>query len=77
MNDFKKCAIGASDGDIGHVKDRYFDDDAWLDFSREAIKQAAHYDPSTKLNRHREMALYTHDNRQPCWKTSFTPERMT
>ncbi len=29
LKDFQKCAIGASDGDIGHVKDLYFDDDAW------------------------------------------------
>ena len=25
----EKCAIGATDGDIGQVKDLYFDDDAW------------------------------------------------
>lgn len=30
LNDFEKCAIGATDGDIGHVKDFYFDDHAWV-----------------------------------------------
>lgn len=30
LKDFEKCAIGASDGDIGHVKDLYFDDAAWV-----------------------------------------------
>ena len=30
LKDFEKCAIGASDGDIGHVKDLYFDDHAWV-----------------------------------------------
>lgn len=30
LKDFEKCAIGAADGDIGHVKDLYFDDGAWV-----------------------------------------------
>lgn len=30
LKDFEKCAIGANDGDIGHVKDLYFDDAAWV-----------------------------------------------
>lgn len=30
LKDFEKCTIGASDGDIGHVKDLYFDDAAWV-----------------------------------------------
>ena len=30
LEDFKQCAIAASDGDIGHVKDLYFDDHAWV-----------------------------------------------
>jgi uncharacterized protein YrrD len=30
LKDFEKCAIGASDGDIGRVKDVYFDDHAWV-----------------------------------------------
>lgn len=30
LNDLKKCEIGATDGSIGHVKDVYFDDDAWV-----------------------------------------------
>ena len=29
LKDFEKCTIGASDGDVGHVKDLYFDDHAW------------------------------------------------
>lgn len=29
LEDFEKCSIGASDGDIGRVKDLYFDDRAW------------------------------------------------
>lgn len=29
LKDFKKCVIGATDGDIGQVKDLYFDDHAW------------------------------------------------
>jgi hypothetical protein len=29
LQDFEKCTIGASDGDIGRVKDLYFDDQAW------------------------------------------------
>ena len=29
MKDLENYAIGATDGDIGHVKDLYFDDDAW------------------------------------------------
>ncbi len=28
--DLEHYAIGATDGDIGHVKDLYFDDDAWV-----------------------------------------------
>jgi hypothetical protein len=30
MNDLESYAIGATDGPIGHVKDFYFDDDAWV-----------------------------------------------
>lgn len=30
QKDFEKCAIGATDGDIGQVKDLYFDDHAWV-----------------------------------------------
>ena len=30
LQDLEKCSIGASDGDIGHVKDLYFDDEAWI-----------------------------------------------
>ena len=29
LEDFEKCTIGASDGDVGRVKDLYFDDHAW------------------------------------------------
>ncbi|MFP6850757.1 MAG: PRC-barrel domain-containing protein [Pseudomonas sp.] len=29
QKDIEKCAIGATDGDIGQVKDLYFDDHAW------------------------------------------------
>ena len=29
LHDLEKCTIGATDGDIGHVKDLYFDDHAW------------------------------------------------
>ena len=29
LQDLEKCTIGATDGDIGHVKDLYFDDHAW------------------------------------------------
>ena len=30
LKDYEKCAIGATDGDIGHAKDLYFDDHAWV-----------------------------------------------
>lgn len=30
LKDFEICAIGASDGDLGHVKDLDFDDHAWV-----------------------------------------------
>lgn len=30
FKEFEKCVIGATDGDIGHVKDLYFDDHAWV-----------------------------------------------
>ena len=30
MNDFENCSINATDGDIGHVKDFYFDDLTWV-----------------------------------------------
>lgn len=30
LQDFKKCSIVASDGDVGQVKDLYFDDDSWV-----------------------------------------------
>ena len=30
MKDLENYAIGATDGEIGHVKDFYFDDDAWV-----------------------------------------------
>lgn len=30
LNEYEKCAIGATDGHIGHVKDLYFDDHAWV-----------------------------------------------
>ena len=29
-DDLQNFAIGATDGHIGHVKDFYFDDDAWV-----------------------------------------------
>ena len=29
VNDLKNVQISATDGPIGHVKDFYFDDDAW------------------------------------------------
>lgn len=29
LSDFEECVIGATDGDVGHVKDLYFDDHAW------------------------------------------------
>ncbi len=28
--DLNHCSIGATDGEVGHVKDFYFDDDAWV-----------------------------------------------
>jgi len=30
MNDLEDCAIRATDGIVGHVKDFYFDDKAWV-----------------------------------------------
>ncbi len=30
LKDIENCTIGATDGFIGHVKDVYFDDDAWV-----------------------------------------------
>jgi hypothetical protein len=30
INDLADCAIGATDGAIGHVEDFYFDDEAWV-----------------------------------------------
>ena len=30
MNDLEDCAIRATDGSIGQVKDLYFDDKAWV-----------------------------------------------
>ncbi len=30
LNDYENCAIGATDGHIGHVKDLYFDDHTWV-----------------------------------------------
>jgi hypothetical protein len=30
LKDFEKCVIGATDGDIGHTKDLYFDDHTWV-----------------------------------------------
>ena len=30
MNDLESYAIRATDGDLGHVKDFYFDDQAWV-----------------------------------------------
>jgi len=30
LQDLEKCTIGATDGDIGRVKDVYFDDHAWV-----------------------------------------------
>lgn len=30
MKDLENYAIGATDGNVGHVKDLYFDDDAWV-----------------------------------------------
>src|SRR5450759_2030867 len=30
MNDLENYTIGATDGDIGHVEDFYFDDHAWV-----------------------------------------------
>lgn len=30
LNELQKCAIGATDGDIGKVKDFYFDDHHWV-----------------------------------------------
>lgn len=30
INDLEDSAIRATDGNIGHVKDAYFDDEAWV-----------------------------------------------
>jgi hypothetical protein len=30
MTDLQDCTIDATDGTIGHVKDFYFDDEAWV-----------------------------------------------
>lgn len=30
LQDLEKCTIGATDGDVGHVRDGYFDDHAWV-----------------------------------------------
>lgn len=30
LKDFEKCTIGATDGDIGHTRDLYFDDLSWV-----------------------------------------------
>jgi len=30
LKDVEKCTIGATDGDVGQVKDLYFDDQAWV-----------------------------------------------
>ena len=30
IKDLEKCTIGATDGEIGHVEDFYFDDEAWV-----------------------------------------------
>jgi uncharacterized protein YrrD len=48
-----------------------------VDLTRAALKTAPLYDPSAELNRQREMALYTHYDRQPYWETGLTPEHTT
>ncbi|OIQ77322.1 hypothetical protein GALL_409830 [mine drainage metagenome] len=30
MQELRNCTIGATDGEIGHVTDFYFDDEAWV-----------------------------------------------
>lgn len=30
LEDLENCSIGATDGEIGHVRDFYFDDEAWI-----------------------------------------------
>lgn len=46
-----------------------------VDLTREAVKAAPVYDPSTEMDRQREAGLYTHYSRAPYWKADATLER--
>ena len=46
-----------------------------VDLSREVVKAAPPYDPSTELDRTGETGLYTHYGRPPYWKAGSTTKR--
>ncbi len=62
LQDLEKCVIGAIDGDIGQVKDLYFDEHSWSD-------------ASANLDRQHETALHAHCDRPPYWQGSSPLER--
>ena len=47
IKDLEGCAIGATDGQIGHVKDAYFDDGSWV--VRYLVVETGHWLASRKV----------------------------
>lgn len=74
LTDMQDYAIGATDGDIGHVKDFYFDDNLSLNLTREAVKGAPPYDTSAHLNRDHAIGIFQHYGLPGYWTAEPTPE---
>jgi hypothetical protein len=69
MTDLENCTIGATDGFIGHVKDLYFDDDAWV--IRYLIVETGEW-----LSR-RRVLISPFSINQPNWQEKILPAAIT
>lgn len=65
LNDLKDYAIHATDGDIGHVKDCYFDDEAWA--VRYLVVDTGNWLPGRKV------LISPISIRQPDWQEKTLP----
>jgi hypothetical protein len=69
MTDIENCTIGATDGFIGHVKDLYFDDEAWV--TRYLIVETGEW-----LSR-RRVLISPIALTQPNWQEKILPAAIT
>lgn len=69
MKDIENCTLGATDGFIGHVKDLYFDDEAWV--IRYLIVETGEW-----LSR-RRVLISPFSLNQPNWPEKILPAAIT